>query len=94
MATPILCFCTHWSNIISKQYSLNDKNTSGDLLHNAKWFQTVGLYAPSSDQGTDKVPRGAQAGLYIRASVVGETNEVNFKVCIMSTICRGVLNLF
>ena len=28
------------------------------------------------------------------ASVVGETNQVNFKVCIVNTICRGVLNLF
>ena len=28
------------------------------------------------------------------ASVVGEKNQVNFKVCIVSTICRGVLNLF
>ena len=25
------------------------------------------------------------------ASVVGETNQVNFKVCIVITICRGVL---
>ena len=25
------------------------------------------------------------------ANVVGETNQVNFKVCIVSTICRGVL---
>ena len=29
-----------------------------------------------------------------KASVVGETNQVNFKVCIVSTICRGVLNFF
>ena len=27
-------------------------------------------------------------------SVVEETNPVNFKVCIVSTICRGVLKLF
>ena len=53
-----------------------------------------GFKAPSSDQGTDEVPGGAQSELYIMASVVGETNQVNFKVCIMSTICRGVLNLF
>ena len=29
-----------------------------------------------------------------RLSVVGETNQVSFKVCIVSTICRGILNLF
>ena len=56
------------------------------------WFQTFGLYAHLSDQGTYEGGGGLNPDY--TASVLGETKQINFKVCIVSTICRGVFNLF
>ena len=51
------------------------KYTSGDLLHNAKWLQTVGLYVFRQIREQTKFQGGHNPDY--TGSVAGETKQVN-----------------